>query len=400
MSRPVPERLANRIWFAQALRGVAALVVVLEHLTQDFINAPPTVALFAFVKPVDALPRPPLHQISDFLLRFDISAGIFAVGLFFLISGLVIPFSLERRTLGGFAIRRFFRLYPTLWVCGALTMLAVALFSGHAGFPFSRSTIASNVPLVSGYTGRYYIDPVYWTLAIEEVFYVCAALVAWKGLLHRRTTILALAGVLAGMSLWIGNPRIPSPANPSVVDHFLLRQQLGFNSTFVIFILIGVVFHQHFRRLWGTLECLGIGAGLLALYWFCLRNGPFRPYDAIVFFHCSLAALVVFLPLYIWRDRIPYSKAVDTLGEISYPLYLVHTIVGWVLLNSITRATGHFYVALPIVFVVVIALAAGVHYLVEKPSLEMGRRIANRPRFRREDPARESDPVALGSPVG
>ena len=65
------------------------------------------------------------------------------------------------------------------------------------------------------------------------------------------------------------------------------------------------------------------------------------------------------------------------------------------LLNSITRATGEFYVALPITFVIVVALAAGVHYLVEKPSLEMGRRIANRPRFRREDPGERRRPGRL-----
>ena len=39
--------------------GVAAMVVVLEHLTEDFINAPATVALFAFVTPVEALPARP-----------------------------------------------------------------------------------------------------------------------------------------------------------------------------------------------------------------------------------------------------------------------------------------------------------------------------------------------------
>ncbi len=375
----------GRIWFAQALRGVAALLVVIEHLTQDYIDAPKIVKLFAFVEPVKALPKPPFHQIPAFLVRYNVSTGIFAVGLFFLISGFVIPFSLERRTLGGFVIRRFFRLYPTLWCSMAITILTVVLISGHRGFPYSGSTVATNGGLMSGYAGRYYVDPAYWTLAIEEVFYICAAVIAWRGLLHRRTTLLALAAVLATMSLWIGNPRFPSAANPTSVDHFMLRLQLGFNSTFVIFILIGMVFHHHYRRMWGTIDSLAMGAGLVVLYYFCLHYGPFPGKQPDVFFTCSFAALLVFIPLYVLRDRIPYSKAADNLGEISYPLYLIHTVVGWVLLNAITKATGQFYVALPIALVVVVALAVVVHRFVEKPSMEFGRRIANRPRFRRDE---------------
>ncbi|MGI8809117.1 MAG: acyltransferase family protein [Acidimicrobiales bacterium] len=392
---PTVDRPTNRVWFAQALRGVAALIVVVEHLTQDWINAQDLAAKLSFTTPIKSLPVAPLHEIPQQLARYHISPGIFGVGLFFLISGFVIPFSLERRTLGGFFVRRFFRLYPTLWVCMGVTILAVLLLSGHAGFPYSGSTLGTNALLVSSYASRDWVDPVYWTLAVEELFYVAAALMASRGLLNRRTTIIVLGGVLALLAVWIGNPRYPTVANPTVVDYYVPRFHLGFNSTFVIFILVGVVINQHYRRVWRTWECLAIGAGLLVLFRFCLENGPFMGNQSAVFFSCALAALVVFLVLYAVRDRIPYSKAVDRLAEISYPLYLIHTIVGWVMLSAITRATDQFYVALAITFPTVFVLAAVVHHFVERPSMERGRRIANRTRFRRvtEDPVPE--PVAL-----
>lgn len=378
------EAPTHRVWFAQALRGVAALIVVLEHLTQDFINAQQLASSLSFTTPITNLPAPPLREVPQFLARYSISPGIFAVGLFFLVSGFVIPFSLERRTLGGFAVRRLFRLYPTLWACMAVTIVTIVVLSGHDGFPFSASTLATNAVLVSTYASKGFVDPVYWTLVIEELFYVCAAVMASRGLLNRRTTLVALAAFLTIMSVWVGNPRTPTPANPEVVDHYVLRFHLGFNSTFVLFILIGVVLNHHYRRVWRTLDCLALGAGLVALFYVGLHNGPFKGNEPAVFFACAVAALVVVLVLYAARDWIPYSKTVDRLGEISYPLYLLHTIVGWLMLNALTRATGQFYVALALTLPAVFLLAIAVHHAVEKPSMRLGRRIANAPRFRRD----------------
>ncbi|MDQ3897344.1 MAG: acyltransferase [Actinomycetota bacterium] len=388
--------VTHRVWFAQALRGVAALIVVLEHLTQDFINAQPVVSALAFTRPITSLPAPPLREIPQRLALYSISPGIFAVGLFFLISGFVIPFSLERRTLGGFVVRRFFRLYPTLWACMALTTAAVVVLSGHHGFPYSGATLATNAVLVPTYAGKGFVDPVYWTLVIEELFYVCAAVMASRGLLHRRATLVALAGGLAAMAMWIGNPRTPTPAHPEVVDHYVLRFHLGFNSTFVLFILIGVVLHQHYRRVWGTLDCVALGAGLLGLFYACLHHGPFKGNEPAVFFACAVAALVVVLVLYVLRDRVPYSRTADRLAEISYPLYLIHTIVGWVMLAALTRATGQFYVALAITFPTVVLVAVAVHHFVEKPSMRLGRRIAGAPRFRRKDRELPAPEPAVG----
>lgn len=390
------DRPVNRVWFAQALRGIAALIVVLEHLTQDFIIVQDLASKLSFTTPIKSLPVAPFHELPVFAARHDISLGIFGVGLFFLISGFVIPFSLERRTLGGFGVRRFFRLYPTLWICGGVTILVIVLLSGHDGFPYGGSTIGTSALLVSGYAGKGWVDPVYWTLAIEELFYVGAALMASRGLLHRRMSLIGLAGGLAVLSLWIGNPRMPSATNPTAVDYFGLRFHLGFNATFVIFILIGVVFNQHYRRVWSTRDCLAIGAGLLGLFYLGLKHGPFVGNQADVFFACARAALVVFLVLYIVRDRVPYSKLVDRLAEISYPLYLLHTIVGWVMLNAITRLTDSYYVALFVTLPTVFAMAIAVHHFVERPSMELGRRIANRPRFRRagSEPVPEPEPAS------
>ena len=393
---PASGQAPNRIWFAQALRGVAALIVVLEHLTQDWINAQDLVERVAFTEPIKALPRPPFHEVVQQLAVHQITPGIFAVGLFFLISGFVIPFSLERRTLRGFVVRRFFRLYPTLWLCIAVTVVFVVLLSTRSGLPYSFATLVTNGLLVNVYTGHPHVDPVYWTLAVEELFYLCAALVASKRLLNRRTTVVVLAGVLALVAVWIGNPRTPTPANPEVVDNYVVRFLFGFNSTFVIFILVGVVFHQHYRRLWPTRDCLAIGAGLVVLYYVCLKNGPFPGNQSAVFFACSFAALAVFFTLYAARDWIPYSRVADGLAEISYPLYLLHTVVGWLLLSSLTRATGRFYVALAITIPAVFVLATVVHFVMERPSMELGRRITSRPGFRRRD-AEGPEPV---SPAG
>jgi peptidoglycan/LPS O-acetylase OafA/YrhL len=206
--------------------------------------------------------------------------------------------------------------------------------------------------------------------------------------------------VLALVSVWIGNPRTPTPANPEVVDYYVVRFLFGFNATFVIFILVGVVFHQHYRRIWPTRDCLAIGAGLVVLYYVCLKNGPFPGNQSSVFFACAFAALVVFSALYAARDWLPYSRVADGLAEISYPLYLLHTVVGWVMLNALTKATGQFYVALAITIPTVFILAIGVHFVMERPSMELGRRIANRPRFRRAEPEAPPPLTPAGTVAG
>src|SRR5215469_2826269 len=106
----------SRVWFAQALRALACLLVVFAHYGHLFVLEPDTVGRLCFCPPLTDLPRAAFLRVFTLCDAWHFSPANFGVALFFLVSGFVIPFSLRRNSLGGFFVRRFFRLYPTLWL--------------------------------------------------------------------------------------------------------------------------------------------------------------------------------------------------------------------------------------------------------------------------------------------
>jgi peptidoglycan/LPS O-acetylase OafA/YrhL len=367
------------VWFAQGLRGLACLIVVWEHLAHDFLAHPAVVSQLAFA-PADPGLRakaPAVHEwILEGLDAVHVWPGAFGVALFFLISGFVIPFSLERNTIGGFFTRRFFRLYPTLWAAIGVTLAVLAVqawFLGDA-FPYGRQVIGSSGGLFGAYVGKPWVDPVYWTLAIEEIFYVLAALCAWRGVLHRRTTVVLLGVGLTAACIAL-TPDVPTTSVPPL---WYLGTHLARNCTFVVFILIGLVFHEHYRGSWRTGPAVAVGAGLVGLYAVCLHTGPFPGDQEAAFLVSMLCGLGVFTTLYAVRERLPYVRALDWLANVSYPLYLVHTVVGWILMRQLYRVVPSFLVVVPVTVAIMIAIAAVLHRYVEVPTNRLGRRLGSR----------------------
>ena len=96
---------ASREGFLDALRFFAALSVVLYHY--GFLGyAPGNLLTLSF---------PELSPAARY--------GYLGVQLFFMISGYVILWSINGRTASQFALHRFIRLYPTFWLCAAITLL-------------------------------------------------------------------------------------------------------------------------------------------------------------------------------------------------------------------------------------------------------------------------------------
>src|SRR5947208_914059 len=94
-----PRTSDDKIWFAHALRGVAALLVVYLHLCVFFWTANELVPQLTGVKQLKSLPtRLMTVEVYIPLEQHELSFGALGVGLFFLLSGFVIPISLERYT--------------------------------------------------------------------------------------------------------------------------------------------------------------------------------------------------------------------------------------------------------------------------------------------------------------
>jgi peptidoglycan/LPS O-acetylase OafA/YrhL len=362
----------GRIWFAQALRGFACLCVVFYHLAVKY-NASPAV-----VNSISALPtrRTVVHPIwlSVFtrLEAWHFDLGQFGVALFFLISGFVIPFSLRRVSLPTFAVRRVIRIYPVYW-CALLILVGILSYQSHkyhTALPFGAIAVPFNALIINSYAGQPSIDQVNWTLAIEDLFYITIILVSLTGLLRRPAMIALSATLLAGLAIAVGDAAPQSTTG--IVIHWL-----AFNATFVTFILVGTCWHYAFNREWSSRTAGLVGAWVALVWAASLHYGPAHSTE-LGFLVSSVCAAVVFAMVYKARGLLPRSEAVSWLANISYPLYLVHGVIGYVLLYHLMVKTGRFYLSLTITLTVVIAAAWALHRILEIPSITLGRRMGQR----------------------
>src|SRR5262245_18274368 len=143
----------SRLLFLDALRGIAAMAVFISHAAER----------------VSPILRDIVHT------RFDL--GHFGVTLFFLCSGFIIPFSLERQnSLPRFWISRTFRLFPLYWfTIGISVFLAYAMSerrSLSALLSANSSIILGNMTMLQLFMGIPHIRGEYWTLSFEMLFYI------------------------------------------------------------------------------------------------------------------------------------------------------------------------------------------------------------------------------------
>jgi peptidoglycan/LPS O-acetylase OafA/YrhL len=174
VTRPTPARLA---WL-DALRGVGALAVVGEHL-------------FAWAMP--------------WLRPTQFNLGMAGVLVFFLVSGYIIPVSLERGgDLRAFWAGRFFRLYPLYLAVLALTLALSWWIPVRPEVPRDPSAVAAHATMLLDVVGVGGVVNTMWTLSYEMVFYLMVAALFAAGARGGRgliAVVLGLAAVVAGVTM-------------------------------------------------------------------------------------------------------------------------------------------------------------------------------------------------------
>jgi peptidoglycan/LPS O-acetylase OafA/YrhL len=357
----------ERIVFANQLRGVAAFSVACSHLIGVFWLMRPVVSDATFTPVLEG----PNSSLVGLVNHAGFNCGVFGVAVFFLISGLVIPISLDRHTPASFLAARVLRIYPT-YVAALLVEIALlranALYWGKP-FGYSAWAIVSNCLLIHDLVGQPYIDLVNWTLCVEVRFYLVMALIAGA---VRRGSVGALVGVaLATLGINLAIHAGALGATP-------LSNACSTESLFVVFMLIGVLFNYHLRGRLGTVALIASIGVMGALFVACWHASILGPQFSVLARNYAYA-LALFATLYALRRRVPDSRLLDAMAAISFPFYLVHSLIGYSALKWFMLVLGWGYPeALAGALVVAVLVATALHKTVEAPTIRMGKKLTLR----------------------
>lgn len=331
-----------------ALRGVAVLMVVYDHL---FAVAGETMVggAFAPVAYVREWLTGPLIIIQDF--------GWFGVCLFFLISGFVITHSARRETMRVFAIRRVLRIFPPL----IATILLLAILEPRFGIERSAVDYLYGATLYGYFTvPQIVVLGVAWTLVIELLFYALMALT--MPLLRGETPA---AGVV--LASWV-----PLFMVVSARDHGAVFFLLASSFSYVPLLLIGsaVYLHKNTDTPWWIVWPLAFANVAVFMMGEHDIHTQFWPWQNS-YLPSVVYAFVIFL---ICIDRSA-PRSLKFVGDMSYSLYLLHGVVGFALVALFKDHGLGNAVPWLATFGSLVASYAMLR-LVERPSITLGRKLS------------------------
>ncbi|MFJ5300069.1 acyltransferase family protein [Pseudomonas sp. NPDC088368] len=343
----------SKIVFANQLRGIAALLVVLSHLCCVFWGSKATVAAYTGALPAEG-DQP---WFSAYINGEYWNSGVLGVAIFFTISGFVIPMSLHHTDRLKFIAARCFRIYPTYIAGLCLALAAVWLSCQYWGAPFmwNFGTVLKNMLLIHTLTGTPSVDLVNWTLAIELKFYLVAALIA----------PLILAG-----RVW---PLIAMSTLVFAVNHYK-HTALGTELMFVSFMFIGVLFNYLFN---GLISVARFYLALFVILGLFIAGWGATPWPDIFWIVAPsyVYGMLIFGAAYFARNHFRPFRPLDFLADISYPLYIVHSLIGYSVMRILFDHGLKLRVVAPITAATVIGAALIIHLLVERPSIALGKKF-------------------------
>lgn len=320
-----------RIKELDAFRGLAALSVVLYHYT----------AIYAKDFGADA--------------PFYFSYGWLGVPFFFILSGFVITLTIERSSSAWhFLKKRFLRLYPTFWICILFTLGIIWITKSQSVHPmFDRPMvdILFNFTMFHELLNLHHVDAAYWSLLPELLFYLLMAFLLIMGIIKK---ILWYNGAL--LLICSIHYFFPIP---------ILGRLLDLN--YVLLFMIGICFY----RIYTAQEKPAVYLHILIIANLIVATALYK----VVRPHLELHVLLIAFPLivamfyifmYTKYTFLGKSKFLIFLGFISYPLYLVHQLVGYIVMLFLDQYMGR---SLSIISTTVIAilLATSIAYYLEPP---------------------------------
>ncbi len=330
-----------KIGSINTLRFIAAIAVMFYH--------------FAFV-----FYHSHLKDVNIPLLRNMFQYGYLGVDLFFIISGFVISLSIEGRGPYAFVKSRIGRLYPVFWVSAIITTLFI-IFGGHlidsemSWYRFLTNMIM--VPtLIFDKSKIDFLDGSYWTLAVEMKFYLIILLMLLFKQIKRIETyvipvsfitmIIALTGI-GGISIesdfiWISN------------------------------FLAGILFYKIYKHGLTNTRIFGLCMTFITSIIYATNRAPYLSEGYKTYFSPSAITLyilsfyIIFLLISLNKIKINNNKYINTLGLLTYPVYLLHQQISKILFHYANIKEIPLYISFISISLFIIIISYIVHKIFEK----------------------------------
>jgi peptidoglycan/LPS O-acetylase OafA/YrhL len=347
----------GRLQFIDSFRGIAAIMVVLYHLTA-------------------ALPEASLSRFSLFFKEV-FQFGYVGVDIFFVISGFVICMSLDRCRERGtgfqnFFIARIIRLTPAYWMLifiVTLKLLVVAMLGkGIEQSDFDLWQLVANLLYVQGLTGHADLVPVFWTLCYEMQYYLFFGFLYLLCVDKKNTT--------AG-TVFFGFVFLLSLAS---MYSFFIQNIFwqGLMLTYFHFFIMGVVTYLAVTKRVNVRFFYLFGGAFLLFYIFSDRHAV----RIVALLFAAFIYIVIVNKLDVkWLS----GRFLLHMGMISYSLYLVHPVFGWkvfsVLGNKLQafHADVAFWGALGAGLVACYIVSYLFYRMIEKPSIRWSKAYGAKP---------------------
>ncbi|MCB4798326.1 acyltransferase family protein [Neotamlana laminarinivorans] len=327
-----------RINYIDIVRGIAAMLVLFQHYMENSYD------FF-------------IHTGEEY-----INFGLFGVIVFFIISGFVIPFSVQKRfDLKTFVKKRILRIYPAY-----LFVFLLCLFLGFfIKIPYYRNllqsdtsnTIIFNLLLIQEYVKIPSVLGVSWTLSLEFFWYFMFSLFFFKygnnanKLIKGSSVFIILIALLS----FLVEKRLPLGRflliHFAVIGYYCFENYLKKKQNFKRTILIQVL-----------------------VFNFALFIGFYYFQHKTISYFCELLswnlAYIFFFLFYFYFDYLR-NKTMEYLGKISYSVYLLHTPVYLLYKYYFGKVSGLEIILVTAICIVFSALS---YHYIEEPFVALGRR--------------------------